>query len=84
MKSEIYMYTYIVRSTNRGCFEAVRLATLCDDNLIQVLSLHRLGVPSRLVIFPDENHWVLNHGNRLVMLDFTGVKTELTFSKFQP
>ena len=25
----------------------------------------RLGVPSRLVIFPDENHWVLNHQNSL-------------------
>ena len=25
----------------------------------------RLGVPTRLVIFPDENHWVLNHGNSL-------------------
>lgn len=24
----------------------------------------RKGLPSRLVIFPDENHWVLNHGNR--------------------
>ncbi|KAF9645140.1 hypothetical protein BDM02DRAFT_3131284 [Thelephora ganbajun] len=23
----------------------------------------RQGVPSRLAIFPDENHWVLNHGN---------------------
>uniref|UniRef100_A0A8H8CEI2 Dipeptidyl-peptidase V n=1 Tax=Psilocybe cubensis TaxID=181762 RepID=A0A8H8CEI2_PSICU len=27
-------------------------------------TLQQLGVPSRLVIFPDENHWVLNHGNR--------------------
>jgi len=26
----------------------------------------RLGIPSRLVIFPDENHWVLDHGNRCV------------------
>lgn len=26
---------------------------------------NRLGVPSRLVIFPDENHWVLNPGNSL-------------------
>jgi hypothetical protein len=26
----------------------------------------RRSVPSRLVIFPDENHWVLNHGNRFV------------------
>jgi len=28
-------------------------------------ALQELGVPSRLVIFPDENHWVLNHGNSL-------------------
>ena len=27
-------------------------------------ALQQLGVPSRLVIFPDENHWVLNHQNR--------------------
>ena len=26
----------------------------------------RLGIPSRLVIFPDENHWVLDPGNRYV------------------
>ncbi|KAE9383084.1 alpha/beta-hydrolase, partial [Gymnopus androsaceus JB14] len=25
----------------------------------------QLGIPSRLVIFPDENHWVLKHGNSL-------------------
>ena len=34
------------------------------------LRSYRLGVPSRLVIFPDENHWVLNHGNRCVGLFF--------------
>ncbi|EGN98331.1 hypothetical protein SERLA73DRAFT_91651 [Serpula lacrymans var. lacrymans S7.3] len=28
-------------------------------------ALQQLGIPSRLVIFPDENHWVLNHGNSL-------------------
>ncbi|KAF8903097.1 Alpha/Beta hydrolase protein [Gymnopilus junonius] len=28
-------------------------------------ALQQLGVPSRLVVFPDENHWVLNHGNSL-------------------
>jgi len=28
-------------------------------------ALQQLGVPSRLVIFPDENHWVLQHGNSL-------------------
>lgn len=26
---------------------------------------NRRGVPSRLVIFPDENHWVMNAGNSL-------------------
>ncbi|KIK57262.1 hypothetical protein GYMLUDRAFT_173098 [Collybiopsis luxurians FD-317 M1] len=28
-------------------------------------ALQQQGIPSRLVIFPDENHWVLNHGNSL-------------------
>ncbi|KAF8636022.1 hypothetical protein AX15_000182 [Amanita polypyramis BW_CC] len=28
-------------------------------------TLQQLGIPSRLVIFPEENHWVLNHGNSL-------------------
>ncbi|KAI0041991.1 alpha/beta-hydrolase [Auriscalpium vulgare] len=28
-------------------------------------ALKQQGVPSRLVIFPEENHWVLNHGNSL-------------------
>ncbi|EIN12412.1 alpha/beta-hydrolase [Punctularia strigosozonata HHB-11173 SS5] len=28
-------------------------------------ALQQKGIPSRLVIFPDENHWVLNHGNSL-------------------
>jgi len=28
-------------------------------------ALKQQGVPTRLVIFPDENHWVLNHGNSL-------------------
>ncbi|KAF5369307.1 hypothetical protein D9758_002810 [Tetrapyrgos nigripes] len=28
-------------------------------------ALQQLGIPSRLVIFPDENHWVINHGNSL-------------------
>jgi len=28
-------------------------------------ALQQLGIPSRLVIFPDENHWVLKHGNSL-------------------
>ncbi|KDR80120.1 hypothetical protein GALMADRAFT_1180100 [Galerina marginata CBS 339.88] len=28
-------------------------------------ALQQLGIPSRLVIFPDENHWTLGHGNSL-------------------
>ncbi|KIM43099.1 hypothetical protein M413DRAFT_443914 [Hebeloma cylindrosporum] len=28
-------------------------------------ALQQLGIRSRLVIFPDENHWVLDHGNSL-------------------
>ncbi|KAH9980333.1 alpha/beta-hydrolase [Lactifluus volemus] len=28
-------------------------------------ALKQRGVATRLVIFPDENHWVLNHGNSL-------------------
>ncbi|KAI0269780.1 alpha/beta-hydrolase [Gloeopeniophorella convolvens] len=28
-------------------------------------ALKQQDVPARLVIFPDENHWVLNHGNSL-------------------
>ncbi|KAH9049976.1 alpha/beta-hydrolase [Lactarius hengduanensis] len=28
-------------------------------------ALLQQGVPTRLVVFPDENHWVLNHGNSL-------------------
>ncbi|KAH7912525.1 Alpha/Beta hydrolase protein [Hygrophoropsis aurantiaca] len=28
-------------------------------------ALQQLGIPSRLVIFPDENHWVLKPGNSL-------------------
>jgi dipeptidyl aminopeptidase/acylaminoacyl peptidase len=32
------------------------------------LFLRRRGIKSRIVIFPDENHWILNHGNRCVHL----------------
>ncbi|KAF8964345.1 Alpha/Beta hydrolase protein [Flammula alnicola] len=28
-------------------------------------ALQQLGISSRLVVFPDENHWVLDHGNSL-------------------
>ena len=28
-------------------------------------ALQRLGVPSRLLVFPDENHWVLKPANSL-------------------
>ncbi len=29
-------------------------------------ALQRQGVPSRLVFFPDENHWILKPANRIV------------------
>ncbi|HEY2158532.1 MAG TPA: prolyl oligopeptidase family serine peptidase [Isosphaeraceae bacterium] len=29
-------------------------------------ALQRRGVPSRLLYFPDEGHWILKPGNRLV------------------
>ncbi|XP_006462767.1 hypothetical protein AGABI2DRAFT_193868 [Agaricus bisporus var. bisporus H97] len=32
-------------------------------------ALQQLGVPSRLVIFPDENHWILNPGNSIAWHD---------------
>ncbi|KAL1702382.1 Alpha/Beta hydrolase protein [Schizophyllum commune] len=35
------------------------------DSIAAFHALQQLGIPSRLVIFPDENHWVLNHGNSL-------------------
>ncbi|OAX40936.1 alpha/beta-hydrolase [Rhizopogon vinicolor AM-OR11-026] len=35
------------------------------DGISVFHALQQLGIPSRLVIFPDENHWVLNAGNSL-------------------
>ncbi|GBE85069.1 Dipeptidyl-peptidase 5 [Sparassis crispa] len=35
------------------------------DGISAFHALQQLSVPSRLVIFPDENHWVLNHKNSL-------------------
>lgn len=35
------------------------------DGIAAFHALQELGVPSRLVIFPDENHWVLKQGNSL-------------------
>ncbi|KAI5983492.1 alpha beta-hydrolase [Pisolithus albus] len=35
------------------------------DGIAVFHALQQLGVPSRLVVFPDENHWVLNAGNSL-------------------
>ncbi|TRM60533.1 Alpha/Beta hydrolase protein [Schizophyllum amplum] len=35
------------------------------DGIAVFHTLQQRGVPSRLVIFPDENHWVLDHGNSL-------------------
>jgi len=34
-----------------------------------------MGIPSRLVVFPDENHLVLGHGNRYVHPKFLSDET---------
>jgi dipeptidyl aminopeptidase/acylaminoacyl peptidase len=36
-----------------------------SDGIAVFHALQQLGVPSRLLIFPDENHWVINAGNSL-------------------
>lgn len=38
--------------------------TTCES-LSTFTALQRQGVPSRLVYFPDENHWVLKPANSL-------------------
>jgi hypothetical protein len=50
-----------------GAFHALQMfvpsiphLTLADDRS------RRREIPSRLLVFPDENHWVLDHGNRCV------------------
>ncbi|KAI0036528.1 Alpha/Beta hydrolase protein [Vararia minispora EC-137] len=35
------------------------------DGIAAYHALKQQGIAARLVIFPDENHWVLNHGNSL-------------------
>jgi dipeptidyl aminopeptidase/acylaminoacyl peptidase len=51
-----------------GAFHALKqcayisLSMTSDRTILMIRS--RKGLPARLVIFPDENHWVLNHGNR--------------------
>ena len=52
------------RSMARPATVRVLLARLLGA-CIETVSRNRLGVPSRLMIFPDENHWVLNAGNSL-------------------
>ena len=34
-----------------------------EQGLAMFTALQRRGVPSRLVVFPDENHWVLKPAN---------------------
>ena len=46
------------------CVAAVREVVNGSWNNVADIVHARLGIPSRLVVFPDENHWVLNHGNR--------------------
>jgi dipeptidyl aminopeptidase/acylaminoacyl peptidase len=53
-----------------GAFHALQqcVGTLYGWSKLTFRAHFRLGIPSRLVIFPDENHWVLDHGNRFVCL----------------
>jgi hypothetical protein len=51
--------------------KALLPSMLCSSTLFLLVfvyprspSSNRRGIPSRLLIFPDENHWVLKHGNR--------------------
>ncbi len=47
-----------------------------DQGLGVFNALQRQGVPSRLLVFPDENHWILKAGNSLLwhqtVLDWLG------------
>lgn len=54
----------MVSARSTRCSSMWRYSVLMRTSLSSLC--HRLGVPSRLVIFPDENHWVLNHQNRYV------------------
>jgi dipeptidyl aminopeptidase/acylaminoacyl peptidase len=51
-----------------GAFHALQQYGIAVVALLSELTviILRLGIRSRLVIFPDENHWVRNHGNRFV------------------
>lgn len=62
-------------STNRSLRVSLRRAD----------SFHyRQGIPSRLLVFPDENHWILKHGNRwehlLLVLDVLDERSQFTVS----
>jgi dipeptidyl aminopeptidase/acylaminoacyl peptidase len=35
------------------------------EGLSTFTALQRQGIPSRLLYFPDENHWILKHANSL-------------------
>lgn len=35
------------------------------QGLAAYTALQRQGIPSQLLIFPDENHWVLSPGNSI-------------------
>lgn len=64
----------IAESEGLGCFNA--LQEYVNLIIIIIILLHRVdinvnhpirrGVDSRLVVFPDENHWVIKPENRYV------------------
>jgi dipeptidyl aminopeptidase/acylaminoacyl peptidase len=49
-----------------GAFHALKQCALSWHVMarLDIDDDRRRRVATRLVIFPDENHWVLNHGNR--------------------
>jgi dipeptidyl aminopeptidase/acylaminoacyl peptidase len=40
-----------------------------EQGLAMFTALRRQGVPARLVVFPDENHWVLKPANSVRWYD---------------
>ena len=48
-----------------GAFHALKQCAYISFSMTLIIKIYfRKGLPARLVVFPNENHWVLNHGNR--------------------
>ena len=52
-------------------FTALQARSPCASSrvLLTALLLQRRGIPSELLFFPEENHWVLNPANAVVWHD---------------